>query len=50
VARKAEKEHWQFIIEHQGILGAHIPPEKWIPIRDPQKDPTPTEREALHAN
>jgi hypothetical protein len=49
-ARKAEKERRLFIIEHQGILGAYIPPEKWIPIRDPQKDPTPTEREALRAN
>jgi len=49
-ARKAEKERRRFITEYQGILGAHIPPEKWIPIRDPQKDPTPTEREALRAN
>jgi hypothetical protein len=49
-ARKAEKERLWFITQYQGILSAHIPPEKWIPVRDPQKDPTPTKREALHAN
>jgi hypothetical protein len=37
-ARKAEKGRLRFIAQYQGILGAHIPSEKWIPIRDPQKD------------
>jgi hypothetical protein len=45
-ARKAERERVKAISEHQ-TLGVEIPPEMWIPIRDPQKNPLPEETEAI---
>jgi hypothetical protein len=48
-ARREEKARLQFIAQHQ-VLGAFIPIEKWTPVQDPQKEPTPTERETLRAN
>jgi hypothetical protein len=45
-ARKAERERIKAILEHQ-TLGVEIPPETWIPIRDPQKNPLPEETEAI---
>jgi hypothetical protein len=47
-ARKDEKERRQYIQQHQA-LGTSIPDYMWIPIRDPQKEPTPTETEARRA-
>src|SRR5271163_2108139 len=45
-ARKAEKDRLKTIQQHQA-LGIQLPPEIWIPIRDPQKNPTPEETEAI---
>jgi hypothetical protein len=45
-ARKAEKERLKAISEHQ-VLGIKLPPEIWIPIHDPQKNPTLEETEAI---
>ena len=41
-ARKAEKDRVKTI-----ALGIQLPPEIWIPIRDPQKNPLPEEIEAI---
>ena len=46
-AHKEETARKSFIKQHAGTLGADIPPEKWLPIRDPQKEPTAAEKEAL---
>jgi len=48
-ARKEEKARIQFISSHQ-FLGTQIPDDKWLPIRDPEKDPLLAETEALRAN
>jgi hypothetical protein len=48
-ARREEKARLQFIVDSQ-VLGIYIPPEMWIPIRDPQNNPTSDEKEALRAN
>jgi hypothetical protein len=48
-ARKDEKARLLFIQQHQ-VLGAYIPEDKWVPVRDPEKQPTPAETEALRAN
>lgn len=45
-ARKAEKDRFKTIQQHQA-LGIQLPPEIRIPIRDPQKNPTPEETEAI---
>jgi hypothetical protein len=45
-ARKAEKDRVKAISEHQA-LGIQLPPEIWIPICDPQKNPLPEEIEAI---
>lgn len=37
--RAAKREQKQFIRQHQA-LGFTIPPKRWIPIRDCQKEPT----------
>ena len=37
-------------IKQQQPLGIEIPPLIWVPIRDPEKGPTPAEKEALRAN
>jgi hypothetical protein len=47
-AQREEKARLQFI--KQQPLGIEIPPITWVPIRDPEKNPTPAEREALRAN
>ena len=47
-ARKDEKARLQFISSNR-VLGARIPDDKWIPIRDPEKNPLPIETEALRA-
>ena len=48
-ARREEKARLAYIKQQQP-LGIEIPPLMWVPIRDPEKNPTPAEREALHAN
>jgi hypothetical protein len=48
-ARKEEKARLQFIADSQA-LGIYIPPKMWIPVRDPQNNPTLEEKEALCAN
>jgi hypothetical protein len=48
-ARKDERARLLFIQQHQA-LGTHIPDNKWIPIRDPEKQPTSAETDALRAN
>jgi hypothetical protein len=48
-ARREEKARLQFIVDNQA-LGIYTPPKMWIPIRDPQKNPTSDEKEALRAN
>ena len=48
-ARKDEKARLQFIQEHH-VLGSTIPDYYWLPIRDPEKNPTSAETEALRAN
>jgi len=45
-ARKAERDRVKTIQEHQA-LGIQLAPEIWIPIRDPQKNPTAEETEAI---
>jgi hypothetical protein len=45
-ARKAEKDRVKAISEHQA-LGIQLPPEIWIPIRDPQKNALLEEIEAI---
>jgi len=45
-ARREERERVKAISEHQA-LGIQPPPEMWIPIRDPQKNPLPEETEAI---
>ncbi len=47
-ARKAEKARRLFI--QQQAPGVYIPVNKLMPIRDPEKNPTPLETEALRAN
>jgi hypothetical protein len=47
IARKEEKARLVYIKERQ-LLGA-VPHHIWVPIRDPEKEPTPAEREALRA-
>src|SRR5438045_9407014 len=37
-------------IKQQQPLGVEIPPLIWVPIRDPEKNPTHAEREPLRAN
>ena len=46
---KDEKVRIMYIKEQQ-VLGAEIPPLIWVLIRDPNKNPTPAEIEALRAN
>jgi DDE superfamily endonuclease len=48
-ARKDERARLLFIQQHQA-LGAFIPDEMRIPIRDPEKQPTSAETDALRAN
>jgi hypothetical protein len=48
-ARKEEKARLTYIRQQQP-LGVEIPALIWVPIRDPEKNPTPAEREALRAN
>lgn len=48
-ARKDEKARLA-LIRQQQPLGAPLPDSIWVPIRDPEKHPTPAEREALRAN
>jgi hypothetical protein len=48
-ARKDEKARLQFISSNQ-ILRIQILDEKWLLIRDPEKNPLPEEKEALCAN
>jgi hypothetical protein len=48
-ARKDERARLLFIQQHQA-LGAYNPNDKWILIRDPEKQPTPAETDALRAN
>jgi hypothetical protein len=48
-AWKDEKARLLLIQQHQA-LGISIPDHLWIPIRDPEKQPTPAERDTLHAN
>ncbi len=45
-ARKAEKDRLKAIQQHYA-LSIQLPPEIQIPIRDPQKNPTPKETEAI---
>ena len=47
-ARREEKVRLAYIKEQS--IGVHINPLIWVLIRDPEKDPTPAEREALRAN
>jgi hypothetical protein len=37
-------------LKEQQPLGTYIPPEMLLPIRDPEKQPTEEEKEALRAN
>jgi hypothetical protein len=48
-ARKDEKARLNYLKEQQP-LGTYIPPEMLLPIRDPEKQPTEEEKEALRAN
>ena len=48
-ARKDEKARNTYIREQQ-VLRAEIPPLIWVPIRDPEKNLTLAEIEALLAN
>jgi hypothetical protein len=48
-ARKDEKARILLIQQHQA-LSISLPDHIWNPIRDPEKDPTPAERDALRAN
>src|SRR5438045_2214124 len=48
-AHREEKAHLAYIKQQQP-LGVEIPPLIWVPIQDPEKNPTPAEREALRAN
>jgi hypothetical protein len=48
-ARKDERARLLFIQQHQA-LGAYILDDMWIIIRDPEKQPTPAETDALRAN
>jgi hypothetical protein len=38
------------LIQQHQARGTSIPDHLWIPIRDPEKQPTPAERDALRAN
>ncbi|KAN0074286.1 hypothetical protein V8E54_008223, partial [Elaphomyces granulatus] len=49
-ARKDEKARQAFIKAISGLVGIEIPDSMWVPIRDPQKNPTAAEEEALRAN
>jgi DDE superfamily endonuclease len=49
-ARKDEKARQAFIKANSGLVGIEIPDSMWVPIRDPQKNPTAAEEEALRAN
>jgi hypothetical protein len=52
--RKVEKDRLRTIQQHQAlgiqhqVLGIQLPSTIWIPIRDPQKNPTLKEIEAIH--
>jgi hypothetical protein len=48
-AQKEERARLQFIKQQQP-LGIEIPPLIWVPIWDPEKNPTPTKKEALRAH
>src|ERR1700722_9960247 len=48
-ARKDEKAR-QALKANSGLVGIEIPDSMWVPIRDPQKNPTAAEEEALRAN
>jgi hypothetical protein len=45
-ARKAEQDRVKTIQEHQA-LSVQLAPKMWIPIRNPQKNPTAKEREPI---
>jgi hypothetical protein len=49
-ARKDEKARQAFLKANSGLVGVNIPDSMWVPIRDPQKNPTAAEKEALRAN
>jgi hypothetical protein len=50
-ARKDEKARLQYIRQLQSQpLGVDIDPLIWIPVRDPEKNPTTAEREALRTH
>ena len=49
-ARKDEVARKAYIKLYASTLGVNIPPEMWCPIRDPQKEPMATEKEALRAS
>jgi hypothetical protein len=49
-ARKDEKARLAFLKANSGLVGVEIPDSMWVPIRDPQKNPTAAEKEALRAN
>jgi hypothetical protein len=48
-AQKDEKVRLLMIQQHYE-LGISLPDNIWNPIRDPKKQPTLAERDALHAN
>ena len=48
-ARKDEKAR-RILIQESQVLGSFIHPDAWIPIRDPEKQPTPAETAALSAS
>jgi hypothetical protein len=48
-ARKDEKAR-RLLIQESQILGSFIHSDTWIPIRDPEKQPTPAETAALSAS
>ena len=47
-ARKDEKAR-RILIQESQVLGSFIHSDAWIPIRDPEKQPTPAETAALSA-
>jgi DDE superfamily endonuclease len=43
-ARKDEKARLAFLKANSGLVGVEIPDSMWVPIRDPQKNPTAAEK------
>jgi hypothetical protein len=49
VQARKDKKARRILIQESQVLGSFIHPDTWIPIRDPEKQPTPAETAALSA-